>query len=86
MVALRIGEITFGVFIASIPQFVKPYDVGAAMLKTVIFAVIIAIVGCSEGMYTEGGAAGVGRATTNSVVISMVLIFASNYFISAIMF
>jgi ABC-type transporter Mla maintaining outer membrane lipid asymmetry permease subunit MlaE len=38
------------------------------------------------GFYPVGGAAGVGRATTGAVVVSMMLILVANYFITALMF
>lgn len=86
MVAQKVGEIPFGVYLSTVPDFVKVPDIFGAMFKTVVFAVLIALVGCTEGMYTEGGASGVGRATTNSVVVSMVLIFGFNYFLSMLLF
>jgi phospholipid/cholesterol/gamma-HCH transport system permease protein len=42
-------------------------------------------VGCREGLQTEGGATGVGQSTTRSVVISIVLIFIANFFLSFLM-
>jgi phospholipid/cholesterol/gamma-HCH transport system permease protein len=47
---------------------------------------IICIVSCYEGMATEGGAEGVGRATTSSVVISFILIIAADCLLTAIFY
>jgi phospholipid/cholesterol/gamma-HCH transport system permease protein len=47
---------------------------------------IIATIGCYQGMYTRGGAEGVGKATTNAVVISSLLILIANYFTTALLF
>ena len=44
------------------------------------------LVGCYKGFYATGGARGVGIATTESVVLSSVLILASDYVLTAIMF
>jgi phospholipid/cholesterol/gamma-HCH transport system permease protein len=44
------------------------------------------LVGCYQGLNTRGGAAGVGRATTGAVVISIILIFASNFTMSLLLF
>ncbi len=52
-------------------------------LKTFFFAFIIATVSCYKGLKTEGGAEGVGKATTESVVGSMLLVLVFDYFISA---
>ena len=56
------------------------------MLKTVVFGLIIAVVACQQGLRTKEGAVGVGKATTNTVVISMVLIYVFNYILTAMMF
>ena len=54
-------------------------------IKSFFFAFIIATVSCYKGLHTEGGAQGVGMATTESVVSSMVLIMAVDYFVSALL-
>jgi phospholipid/cholesterol/gamma-HCH transport system permease protein len=49
-------------------------DVYTGLIKSVTFAIIIAMVGCYMGLKTKGGAEGVGKATTLSVVTSFILI------------
>ena len=53
--------------------------------KSFVFAAIIVIVSCYKGFTCEGGAEGVGKATTSAVVISMVLILVCDYFLSAVL-
>jgi phospholipid/cholesterol/gamma-HCH transport system permease protein len=53
--------------------------------KSFFFAAIIVIISCYKGFTCEGGAEGVGKATTNAVVISMVLVLVFDYFLSAIL-
>jgi phospholipid/cholesterol/gamma-HCH transport system permease protein len=53
--------------------------------KSFFFAAIIAIVSCYKGFTCEGGAEGVGKATTSAVVVSMVLVMVMDYFLSAIL-
>ena len=53
-------------------------DVMTGLIKSVVFAVIICIVSCYEGFQTQGGAEGVGRATTRAVVYSFILIIAAD--------
>ncbi len=53
--------------------------------KSVFFAAIIVIVSVYKGFTCEGGAEGVGKATTSAVVISMVLVMVLDYFLSAIL-
>jgi len=57
-------------------------DVFMGLLKPVLFGFIIATVGCYYGLNTRGGTQGVGRATTQAVVISSVLILVSNFFLT----
>ncbi|MDR2192159.1 MAG: ABC transporter permease [Endomicrobium sp.] len=52
-------------------------------IKSFFFALIIAIVSCHKGFTTEGGAEGVGKYTTSSVMLSMVLILISDYFLTS---
>ena len=53
-------------------------DIFTGLFKTLIFATIICIISCFEGMRVEGGAEGVGAATTRAVVMSFVLIIAAD--------
>jgi len=59
-------------------------DIYTGLIKSVVFAVVIVTVGCGQGMKASGGAEGVGNATRNTVVISLILIIAFNYFITSI--
>ena len=61
-------------------------DIFSGLFKSVIFAIIISIIGCYEGFRTEGGAEGGGRSTTLSVVISFILIIASDCLFTAIFY
>jgi phospholipid/cholesterol/gamma-HCH transport system permease protein len=79
-------HISSQVFITSIQSFLTWRDVLLGLAKTLVFGAIIALVGCDRGLRTEGGAAGVGRATTSAVVLAIVLVYVSDYFLSAIMF
>ncbi|MFQ5676099.1 MAG: MlaE family ABC transporter permease [bacterium] len=61
-------------------------DVMGGLVKSVFFALIIAKVGCYEGFNVEGGAEGVGKSTTQSVVTSIFLIIAADVFFTALFF
>jgi phospholipid/cholesterol/gamma-HCH transport system permease protein len=73
-------------FMASVRQTVGFEDVVKGLLKSLVFAVIIVLVGAYQGLSTRGGAAGVGAATTGAVVISIILIFISNFIMSFFLF
>jgi phospholipid/cholesterol/gamma-HCH transport system permease protein len=59
-------------------------DVASGVGKTFFFGLIIAVIGCHEGMSTSGGTVGVGRATTTTVVVSSILILISDFFLTKI--
>lgn len=60
-------------------------DILQGLLKPVIFGFIISTIGCYYGMTTRGGTQGVGRSTTQAVVVSSVLIIAVDFVISRFM-
>ncbi len=61
-------------------------DMYTGLLKAFIFGIVIAIVGCSQGLRTRGGAIGVGLATRRAVVISYLLIIVLGYYVTFIFF
>ncbi|MGH7707172.1 MAG: MlaE family ABC transporter permease [Vulcanimicrobiaceae bacterium] len=85
-IAYVVAHISYDSFITSMRQTITFLDFEKGLLKTLVFAVIIGLIGAYQGMRTRGGAAGVGRATTGAVVISIILIFAANFVLSYIMF
>jgi len=64
-------------------DFLETQDVVLGLVKAAVFGFIIAVMGAYQGYNSSGGALGVGRATTNAVVGSIVLILAVNYLITA---
>ena len=54
--------------------------------KAIVFGLVFSLIGCYKGYYTEGGAEGVGRATTSAVVVASVLILILDYFLTAVFF
>ncbi|MBC6497547.1 MAG: ABC transporter permease [Alphaproteobacteria bacterium GM7ARS4] len=67
-------------------QFLEPSDVTLGLVKASAFGFIITVMGCYNGYYSGGGAQGVGRATTLSVVSSSILILFSNYVLTGLFF
>ncbi len=59
-------------------------DVAQGLLKPLVFAVVISIVGCYYGLRTVGGTQGVGRSTTQAVVAAAVLIFLLDFMMTQI--
>jgi phospholipid/cholesterol/gamma-HCH transport system permease protein len=85
LVAINAG-VSYQSFINSASQFLEVYDIAGGLLKTVFFGIIISITSCYVGLQTEGGASGVGRSTTSAVVWSIVLLYASNFLMSWLLY
>jgi phospholipid/cholesterol/gamma-HCH transport system permease protein len=85
-VAREYAHIPYHEFIQSVRQAIDFSDVVKGLLKTFVFATIIVMVGAYQGLSTRGGAAGVGQSTTFSVVLSIILIFISNFVLSLLLF
>ncbi len=64
------------------PIYLTPFDFFIGVTKSFIFAILIVTICCYKGMKTEGGAQGVGRSTTNSVVICYTFILFTNFLIT----
>jgi phospholipid/cholesterol/gamma-HCH transport system permease protein len=72
------------VYWQSFQNLVTLTDQSSGLLKTIPFALIIALVGCWQGLTTSGGAEGVGKSTTSAVVYAMIGIFVCDFFMSVI--
>jgi len=61
-------------------------DLASGIGKSFFFGYFIAIVGCYNGLTTSGGADGVGRATTNTVVLAAILVLISDFFLTKLFY
>ncbi len=86
LVATSLYQISQETFIDSIRNFLQVWDLCSALIKSVIFGALVAIIGCNWGLTTTGGAKGVGESTTTAVVTALIAIFISNFFLSWLMF
>ena len=85
-IAYSLYDIHPSVFLKSIQNFLELWDIFSSMLKSLIFGALIAVIGCSWGLTTTGGAKGVGQSTTTAVVTSLLAVFIINFFLSWMMF
>ena len=85
-VGVGLLNIDEGVFYENVKWFVEPTDLYNGLIKSCVFGGILTLVGCYKGFYATGGARGVGLATTQSVVVSSVLILVADYLLTALMF
>ncbi|MBI5235216.1 MAG: ABC transporter permease [Deltaproteobacteria bacterium] len=85
LVGVKLLGINQGVYIGRTIDFVQINDIFTGLTKSLMFGLITTLVACYYGFYTTGGAEGVGRAATSSVVLSSVLILVSDYLMSSMM-
>ena len=64
----------------------SPWDLYSGLIKSVVFAWLIITISCHMGLKVEGGAEGVGQATTNSVVWSLLVMLVANAVLTGIFF
>ncbi|MBD2136090.1 MlaE family lipid ABC transporter permease subunit [Anabaena sp. FACHB-1237] len=86
IIATNIYNLAENVFLDSARNFLDIWDIASAIIKACCFGILIAIIGCSWGLTTTGGAKGVGQSTTTAVVTALLVIFISNFFLSWLMF
>ena len=73
-------------YIESSIKFIEFSDIYSSLIKAAVFGMIISTMGCYFGFRASRGALGVGKATTDSVVFSSILILAFNYFLTELLF
>ena len=78
--------INSGLYIDITFKFLALKDIYTGLIKSVSFAMIIALIGCYMGLNTRGGAEGVGRSTTVSVVASFIMIILADCVLTGIFF
>ena len=67
-------------------QYLEFRDIYTGLVKAAVFGFLIALISCYNGFIAEGGAEGVGRATTRAVVASSMTVLVSDYFMTSFMF
>ena len=86
LIATNVYNLSQTVFIESARNFLGVWDIWSAMIKAACFGALVAVIGCSWGLTTTGGAKGVGQSTTAAVVTALLTIFISNFILSWLMF
>jgi len=79
-------KISSGLYIDTALKFLELKDVYTGLFKSVIFAMVIAMISCYQGLRTSGGAEGVGRSTTVSVVSSFIMVIFADCVITGIFY
>lgn len=77
---------TFSMYILATRDALVMRDISTGLVKSVVFGLIITTVGCHEGFSVSGGAEGVGKATTSSVVVSIFLVIVADLVFTALFY
>jgi phospholipid/cholesterol/gamma-HCH transport system permease protein len=86
IVGVEMFGIDPGSFVEKIRILVQPRDVLYGLIKAGAFGALVTLIACHRGYNAEGGARGVGAATTRSVVLGSVSIMVMDYFLTLAMF
>lgn len=86
--ALSVGMLDFNgsSYLATTRRYLEFSDILSSLVKAGVFGFLLALAGCYHGFRSSGGAAGVGRATTNAVVLAFILILLFNLAITVLVF
>jgi phospholipid/cholesterol/gamma-HCH transport system permease protein len=86
LVGVKLLGINEGAYLEKMIKFVELNDIYNGLVKAAVFGIILSVVSCYKGFYTKGGAEGVGKSTTEAVVVSSVTILVTDYILTSFMF
>ncbi len=86
LLSVRVLDANPEVYIRRTTQYLEMIDIWGGLLKAAVFGGLISVVSCYKGFRADGGAEGVGRATTGAVVLAQMMILISDYFLTALLF
>lgn len=78
-------DVPFAGFISSLREVVEIQDVANGVFKSFVFAVVVGVVSCHQGLVTRGGPRAIGRSVTKAVVNSIVLIVLLDYILTRLL-
>src|SRR5436305_806429 len=82
LVAIVFLDINGTYYVANMVQWTRMRDLIMGVSKAFVFGILIVFISCHKGLTTREGAVGVGRATTEAVVISSLAVLISNFFLT----
>ena len=86
IVGVKLLRISPAIYLSRTIEYIVYRDIYTGLVKAEVFGIIIAMIACYEGFNVRGGAEGVGKATTASVVLSIVSIVAADLFFTALFY
>ena len=85
IVAANIYGLDTNVYTNSVRNGVDINDIIGGIVKPIVFGLIIGVVSCYKGLTTSGGTVGVGRSTTDAVVVSSITVIVADFFLSKVL-
>lgn len=85
-ITTQVYDLTPALYLDSAQRIPVAWDLISGLIKAAVFGVLIALIGSNWGLETSGGARGVGRSTTQAVVVALLSIFIVNFILSSLMF
>ena len=82
VVASLIFNLDANIYITSVRYGISTPDIIGGVVKPIVFGLIIGSIACYKGLSTTGGTVGVGRSTTNAVVLSSIVVIIFDFFLS----
>jgi phospholipid/cholesterol/gamma-HCH transport system permease protein len=86
MVAVFVAHVTSTLYWSTVRERLVFGNLLVGLGKPVVYSFVIAFIACYKGFTSEGGTKGVGRATTESVVLASITILVMNFFITKVVF
>jgi phospholipid/cholesterol/gamma-HCH transport system permease protein len=83
--AVVVQHVDHGQFVLHMRDLLTITDVVQGMLKSIVFGVIVILIGCYQGFNASGGGRGVGLGTTRAVVYASVMVLITDYFLTDIL-
>ncbi len=82
LVATQVLGVGAAYYMMNMYKFTEAKDIYMGVIKGFVFAIIIVFISCREGLHARDGAVGVGRATTEAVVIASLAVLIANFFLT----
>jgi len=80
--AVLLYSVSSSVFISAVRDGITTDDLIGGVVKPLVFSLIIGTIACRKGLSTEGGTVGVGRSTTQAVVLASIVVIITDYFLA----
>ena len=85
IVVVYVERLSPGTFLTRVSSWVDPPDITESLVKGGVFGVLVILIACYKGFNATGGSKGVGRATTEAMVLSAITIFLTDYLLDLVM-